>query len=139
MLSRVKAMWMMNALLRVRVQGVPRGEERVTVVARHRKEVVLQSAFRSPDAVINVCLHLRSLQCALRSLQCAFAETLGFVREHSITHGLMLSPKWAKAYLRGDKSTEITCADLDPKGARCGSLILLMCGHVSDQCVLVCV
>ena len=39
----VKAMWMMNALLMVRVQGVPQGEERVTVVARHRKEVVLQS------------------------------------------------------------------------------------------------
>ena len=33
----------MNALLRVRVQGVPQGEVRVTVLARHRKEVVLQS------------------------------------------------------------------------------------------------
>ena len=35
----------MNALLLVRVQGVPRGEVRVTVLARHRKEVVLQSVY----------------------------------------------------------------------------------------------
>ena len=34
---------MMNALLPVRVQGVPQGEERVTVLVHHRKEVVLQS------------------------------------------------------------------------------------------------
>ena len=33
----------MNALLPVRVQGVPQGEERVTVLVHHRKEVVLQS------------------------------------------------------------------------------------------------
>ena len=39
----MKAMWVVNALLPVRVQGVPQGEERVTVLVHHRKEVVLQS------------------------------------------------------------------------------------------------